>query len=165
MKQSFSLGLSGSNTRETTQRMDTGRFMQRLWGRDVTLWKDDPEHQKIIARSLGWLTVPEKLLEEAPELSAFAEEIREDGFTHLLVMGMGGSSLGPEVLRQTLVSAAGYPELIVLDSTVPTCVQSVTDAFDPPRTLFLVSSKSGTTVAPNTLYSYLRGLVQQAVVA
>ena len=154
MKQSFSLGLSGSNTRETTQRMDTDRFIQRLWSRDVTLWKDDPEHQKIIARSLGWLTVPEKLLEEAPELSAFAEEIREDGFTHLLVMGMGGSSLCPEVFRRTFGKIEGYPQLLVLDSTDPSTLRSLERAVDISKTLFMVASKSGTTTEPLMFYHY-----------
>jgi hypothetical protein len=76
---------------------------------------------------------------------------------------MGGSSLGPEMLRQTFGSASGYPELIVLDSTIPGRIQTVTDAINPSRTLFLVSSKSGSTIEPNMFYWYFRNLVEEAV--
>ena len=76
---------------------------------------------------------------------------------------MGGSSLGPEMLRQAFGSAPGRPELIVLDSTVPGWVRDVADSIDPTRTLFLVSSKSGTTIEPNVLYNYFRSLVDGAL--
>ena len=92
-----------------------------------------------------------------PGLTSFADEVRHAGFRHVVLLGMGGSSLGPEVLRQTLGSAPGYPELLVLDSTVPAWVLSVAQAIDPARTLFLVSSKSGSTTEPNLLYAYLPG--------
>jgi glucose-6-phosphate isomerase/transaldolase/glucose-6-phosphate isomerase len=95
-------------------------------------------------------------------MQALAQEVRDAGIRHVVLLGMGGSSLGPEVLRQTFGSAPGYPELIVLDSTVPGWVQSVTDAIDPAHTLFLVSSKSGSTTEPNMFYAYFRGLVEKA---
>ena len=154
MKQSFSLGQFGSSIRETTQQMDSDRFIQRLWSRDVTLWKDDPEHQKIIASSLGWLSLPEMLLEEAPQLNAFAEEIRGEGFNHLLLMGMGGSSLCPEVFRRAFGRIQGYPQLLVLDSTDPATVWRMEKTADLSRTLFIVSSKSGTTTEPLMFYHY-----------
>ena len=88
--------------------------------------------------------------------------MREGGFRHVVLLGMGGSSLGVEVLRQVLGNARGYPELIVLDSTVPAAVQSVTETIEPAHTLFLVSSKSGTTTEPLALYQYFYNSVQSA---
>ena len=132
----------------------------RIWGKDHTVWKPDAAE---IGNRLGWLTVTDLMSERVPALRAFAEEIRTAGYRHVVLLGMGGSSLGPEVLRQTFGSAAGYPELIVLDSTVPVRVLEVTGAIDPARTLFLVSSKSGSTVEPNAFYAHFRSLVEEAV--
>ena len=131
----------------------------RIWSRNHTVWKPDPEE---IADRLGWLTVTETMRDEVPVLRAFAEEVKDAGFQHAVLLGMGGSSLGPEVLRQTFGSASGYPELIVLDSTVPAWVQAVTATIDPVRTLFLVSSKSGSTIEPLSLYKYFRDQVEHA---
>ena len=134
--------------------------MRRIWARDHTVWKPEPEE---ITNRLGWLTVTDITCEQLPSLAAFAEEVRDAGFKHVVLLGMGGSSLGPEVLRQTFGSIAGYPELTVLDSTVPAQVQAATDAIDPARTLFLVSSKSGDSIEPNSFYAHFRSLVEQAV--
>ena len=134
--------------------------VRRLWGRDHTLWKPEPTE---IANRLGWLTVTDLMREQVPALEAFAGAVRDDGFLHVVLLGMGGSSLGPEVLRQTFGSSRGYPELIVLDSTVPAWVRGVTEDIDPARTLFLVSSKSGTTTEPNAFYAHFRGRVEEAV--
>ena len=131
----------------------------RIWRKDHTVWKPDPGE---IEDRLGWLTVPELMRRQIPALESFAQEIREAGYRHVVLLGMGGSSLGPEVLRCALGSAQGYPQLIVLDSTVPVVVQGVSDAIDPANTLFLVSSKSGSTIEPNCLYAHFRGLVDSA---
>ena len=128
----------------------------RIWRRDHTVWKPDPTE---IANRLGWLTVSDIMCEQVPALEEFALEVRDAGFEHVVLLGMGGSSLGPEVIRQTFGSADGYPELIMLDSTVPAWLQDVTDAIDPTRTLFLVSSKSGSTTEPNAFYAHFRNLV------
>ena len=132
----------------------------RIWRGDHTVWKPDPTE---IANRLGWLTVTDVMCEQVPVLQELAREVRDAGFRHVVLLGMGGSSLGPEVLRQTFGSAPGYPQLIVLDSTVPGWVQGVADAVDPARTLFLVSPKSGSTTEPNMFYLYFRGLVEKAV--
>jgi len=134
--------------------------ISRIWSGDHTVWKPDPTE---ITNRLGWLTVTDVMCEQVPVLEAFANEVRDAGFRHVVLLGMGGSSLGPEVLRQTFGSAPGYPELIVLDSTVPAWVQSVAEAIDPAHTIFLVSSKSGSTTEPNMFYAYFRGLVEKAV--
>ena len=140
--------------------LEQRQVISRIWIGDHTVWKPDPTE---IANRLEWLTVTDAMREQAPALETFANEIRDEGFKHLVLLGMGGSSLGPEVLRQTFGSAPGYPELIVLDSTVPGWVQSVADAVDPAKTLFLVSSKSGSTTEPNMFYAYFRNLVETAV--
>ena len=131
----------------------------RIWRKDHTVWKPDPGE---IEDRLGWLTVPELMRREIPALESFAQEIREAGYRHVVLLGMGGSSLGPEVLHCALGSAQGYPQLIVLDSTVPAVVQGVSDAIGPANTLFIVSSKSGSTIEPNCLYAHFRGLVDSA---
>ena len=132
----------------------------RIWRRDHSVWNQDPTE---ISDRLGWLTVSDVMCEQIPALEEFALEVRDAGFKHVVLLGMGGSSLGPEVIRQTLGSAEGYPQLIVLDSTVPGWVQEVTDAIDPARTLFLVSSKSGSTTEPNAFYAHFRNLVDRRV--
>jgi glucose-6-phosphate isomerase/transaldolase/glucose-6-phosphate isomerase len=134
--------------------------VSRIWQRDHTVWKQRPEE---ISDRLGWLNVTDVMSEQVPALEAFAREVRDAGFRHVALLGMGGSSLGPEVLRQTFGSADGYPELIVLDSTVPAAVSSVAKRTDPAHTLFLVSSKSGTTLESLVFYRYFRGLVEAAV--
>ena len=132
--------------------------IERIWRKDHTVWNQDPTE---IADRLGWLTATEMMCEQVSTLEAFAEEVRDAGFRHVVLLGMGGSSLGPEVLRQVLGSADGYPKLLVLDSTVPGWVQGVTEAIDPAHTLFLVSSKSGGSIEPNSFYKHFRSLVEQ----
>ncbi len=134
--------------------------MARIWDRDHTVWRDDPAE---IANRLGWLTVARDMMGHAGDLAAFADQIRLDGFTQVVLLGMGGSSLGPEVIRQCIPAASGYPTLTVLDSTAPARIAAVSNAIDPARTLFIVSSKSGGTIEPNSLYKHFRALVDQAV--
>ena len=141
---------------------DLGRHnvVERIWRKDHTVWKPDPAE---ITNRLGWLTITDLMGERVPALQSFAQEIRDAGFRHVVLLGMGGSSLGSEVLRHVFGSAEWYPELIMLDSTVPAFVQSVTETIDPANTLFLVSSKSGTTTEPLALFQYFRSLVKSAV--
>ena len=138
------------------------RIVQRIWQRDHTVWRAEPRE---IANRLAWLDLPGPMRDEAHSLSAFADEIRNEGYRHAVLLGMGGSSLGPEALRQTFTPAPDYPELMVLDSTVPGQVRAVAGAIDPSRTLFLVSSKSGGTIETLSLYRYFRGLVEGALPA
>ena len=132
----------------------------RIWRRDHTVWDPDPRE---ISDRLGWLTVTDLMRGQIPTLESFANEVREAGFRNVVLLGMGGSSLGPEVLRQTFGSAPGYPELIVLDTTVPAGILAATKAVDPAHTLFLISSKSGGTIETLSGYSYFRSLVAEAV--
>ena len=135
-------------------------IVDRIWRRDHKVWKPDPTE---IDNRLGWLTVTDTMREQVSELEEFAQEARDAGYKHVVLLGMGGGSLGPEVLRQTFGSSPGYPQLIVLDSTVPSSVQAVHEAIDPACTLFLVSSKSGSTTEPNVFYAYFRQLVEKSV--
>jgi len=121
--------------------------VQRIWDRDPDLWKPgDAAHARVIGNRLGWLDVVERMRAEAAALSAFADEVRQAGVRDVVLLGMGGSSLCPEVLRTSFGSASGYPALHVLDTTDPLAIDTVTRAIDPRRVLFVVSSKSGTTV-------------------
>ena len=135
-------------------------LVRRIWDRDHTAWNPHPAE---ISNRLDWLTVTTVMRGQLPLLEGFARGVREDGFRQVVLLGMGGSSLGPEVLRQTFGSAPEHPDLIVLDSTFPDSVRAVTEAIDPSRTLFLVSSKSGSTIEPNTLYAHFHEQVTQAV--
>jgi glucose-6-phosphate isomerase len=126
--------------------LDRARFVPRLWARDATLWSDDPAHHRVIANRLGWLDAPERMRGEIAGYVALADEVAREGFTHAVLLGMGGSSLAPEVIRSSLGVAPGGLELTVLDDTSPEAVRAVAAAHDPARTLFVVSSKSGTTV-------------------
>ncbi len=136
------------------------KIVKRMWRHDHTVWKPEPAE---ITNRLGWLKVIDLMREHLFDLDAFAREVRNTGFRHIVLLGMGGSSLGAEVLRQVLGSANGYPELIVLDSTLPASVRSVVDSINLSRTLFLVSSKSGTTTEPLALYYYFHRLVEPVV--
>ena len=154
------LGCYAAGVEALLASMDREDLVGRIWRRDHTVWKPDPTE---IADRLGWLTVTEAMRRQAAELATFSGEVRCAGFRHVVLLGMGGSSLGPEALRQTFGSAPGFPGLIVLDSLVPERVLEVKGAVDPAKTLFLFSSKSGSTIEPNTCYAYFRNLVEQSV--
>jgi glucose-6-phosphate isomerase len=134
---------------------DKGDVMRRIWRKDAALWKSDEAHRQIIENALGWLTVPDTMIGVEDDLVQFAERIRDAGeFRHAMVCGMGGSSLCPEVLRQTFGRQDGYPELLVLDSTDPDAFSDIAAHIDPTRCLFIISSKSGTTTEPLAFYKY-----------
>jgi len=126
----------------------------RIWAKDPTLWKSDPGHQQIIRNSLGWLTVMPTVRQRAANLAGFAVEVGQAGFTHVLLLGMGGSSLCPDVLRLTFGRAKGFPTLAVLDTTDPLSVRALEQSVDLSRTLFIVASKSGTTPEITAFYQY-----------
>jgi len=115
--------------------------LSRIWSRDHTVWKPDPDE---IANRLGWLDITSRMEEEIPRIERLAEEIRRDGITRVLLLGMGGSSLAPELFSRTF--PAQDLTLEIIDSTHPDYLSSVIDRLKPERTLFIVASKSGTTV-------------------
>ena len=139
---------------ERVQRALAEHVAERVWRRDASLWggPDVPE----ISDRLGWLTVSEAMLEHAPELHAFARECHADGFTDAVLLGMGGSSLGPEVIRRSFGQTPDGLRLHVLDSTHPDVVLDLQDSLELARTLFIVSSKSGITVETLSHYRHFR---------
>ncbi len=137
--------------REDLQRFEAEQVNSRIWKRDYTLWSSSPEE---ISNRLGWLTshrLSGKALREINELS---EEVRGEGYTHALLMGMGGSSMAPEVFRRIFGVQEGYLDLHIIDSTDPEAVREKEDKLDPARTLYIVSTKSGGTVETVSLMKY-----------
>ncbi len=137
---------------------DSSKNTERLWNKDASLWTNTDE-----SKWLGWLDIVDRELAEVSKFKALAAEIREDGFTHMLLLGMGGSSLAPEVFSVTFGRQGRSPELLVLDSTDPVQIKSMRDKIDPARTLFCVSSKSGTTLEPNIYMQYFFDETRKAV--
>jgi transaldolase/glucose-6-phosphate isomerase len=123
--------------------------IRRLWAGDTSLWSGTDEN-----KWLGWLDVAERELADLDGLRAFSSEVKKRGFTDIVLLGMGGSSLGPEVLGETFGQQPGWPRFHMLDSTDPAQVRAVERAVDLERTLFIVSSKSGSTLEPNIFTDY-----------
>ena len=142
--------------------LDADNVPARLSAHDHTLWSDSPVE---IADRLAWLTLPTDIQPEIDPLTEFAATVRDDGYRHVVLLGMGGSSLGPEVIRKVIGSSVNgvHPNLLTLDSTVPSWVSATSDAIDPARTLFVISSKSGTTTEPLAFYAYFRRLVESSL--
>ena len=134
--------------------MNPNEVVKRIWSKDASLWKSDEQNAKVIRNSLGWLTVAGEMLGVADDLSAFADSVRASGFQHVMVCGMGGSSLCPEVLATTFGRQSGFPELLVLDSTDPDVIAAFKERIDVERCLFVIASKSGSTTEPNVFYKY-----------
>lgn len=127
------------------------QIVARLWEKDHTLWKSHPAG---ITNRMGWLSSPQDMISESGNLYSFARGLHEEGFTKALLLGMGGSSLAPEVFRKTFGVAEGFIDLSVLSSTIPETVSSAWDRIDPGKTLFIVSTKSGDTVETSSLLKY-----------
>jgi len=134
--------------------MNHNEVAKRIGQKDATFWKSDPDDIKIINNSLGWLTVAEEMIGVVEDLVEFSESIRSSGFQHVMVCGMGGSSLCPEVLARTFGRQQGFPELLVLDSTDPDVIAGFKERIDVERCLFIIASKSGSTTEPNVFYKY-----------
>ncbi|MEE2656541.1 MAG: glucose-6-phosphate isomerase [Chloroflexota bacterium] len=140
--------------------LESREIPTRIWRQDYTVWKPDPRE---ITDRLGWLTVTDLMSKQVDSLNSFAMDVNGKGVRHVVLLGMGGSSLGPEVLGSVFGNAPGYPELIVLDSTVPDWVLTITNVINPAHTLFLVSSKSGETLETLTGYRHFRAIVDKAL--
>jgi transaldolase/glucose-6-phosphate isomerase len=146
--------LHGVNVDDAIARAEKDKVVSRIWAKESALWKTDPEHAKIIDNALGWLFVPQMLAgRPAQELMELADALRHE-FDKVVVLGMGGSSLCSEVVRRLFGKREGYPELLVLDSTVPEAVTLLEAQLDLARTLFIVASKSGTTTEPMMFHRY-----------
>jgi transaldolase/glucose-6-phosphate isomerase len=127
-----------------------------LWAGDASLWTGTDE-----ASWIGWIGIVEQQLDDLSPLLSLQAEIKKEGFSHVLLLGMGGSSLCPEVWKETFGRIPGYPELLVLDSTDPAQVKAIEDKINLDKTLFIVSSKSGSTLEPNIFKAYFFDKVKQ----
>lgn len=152
----------GKFTRRLSRRLSgwrAERFSSRLWEKDATLWSSTPVAE--LSDRMGWLELPETMVKQVAELRAFADTVKADGIRQVVLLGMGGSSLAPEVFQKTFGNDSGYPALLVLDSTHPAAVTSVAAQVDLPRSLFIVSSKSGTTIETNSFFYYFWDKLKQ----
>lgn len=159
---SLSLGSYADKYTAALDELAQRDFLKKLWAKDASLWSSDPAHVEIIKKALGWLDIPQHLLEEVTNLQRFAKEVAAE-FAHVAVLGMGGSSLAPDILRETLGKTDGYPQLHVLDSTDPQQIRTLESEIELERTLFIVASKSGTTTEPDAFYRYFCDRLSKSV--
>jgi len=143
---------------ERIKAWDADGGTRRLFAGDASLWTGTDE-----ASWIGWLGIVDQQIESEQLLLEFQRDVRKEGFSHALLLGMGGSSLCPEVWRETFGTVAGFPELLVLDSTDPAQIRALEARVDLARTLFIVSSKSGSTLEPNIFKAYFFDRVKHAV--
>jgi transaldolase/glucose-6-phosphate isomerase len=147
-----------AEVRGTLAEWARGAKVRRLWGRDATLWTGADE-----GRRLGWLGTTDDQLAHLDHLRQAADAVRTAGFTHAVLLGMGGTVLGADALARTFGQQPGFPALRVLDSTDPVQIRTVERSIDLARTLFIVSSKSGSTLEPNILKRHFFEAVRNAV--
>lgn len=159
----MSLARGPDRAPELLRRAAGARLVQRLLARDASLWAYDAGTQASIRDSLGWLDLPESMASRLPEVLEFTEEARREGIGRVLLLGMGGSSLAPEVFRRVLGDRPGWPALRVLDSVDPEAVAAAEAECPADKTLYLVSSKSGSTVEPLRLFDYFFGRARAAL--
>jgi glucose-6-phosphate isomerase len=154
MKDEYVLGSAQPIVQQAMAVASSRSYAARLWAKDASLWKQEPEHRRIISNALGWLTVPDAMQKRIFEIEQFAREARSDGLGSVFLLGMGGSSLCPEVCARTFGTREGYLGLTVLDTTDPDAILAAERGTDLARTLFLVSSKSGGTIESASLEKY-----------
>ena len=144
---------------EALRFLEAHDFLDRLWVKDATLWSGDAA---TVRNRLGWLTSPTIMRGHAEDIRGFADEVRRLQFSHVVLLGMGGSSLTAEVFNETFGSKMGFPDMLLLDSTDPGAVKHVLESVNLSRTLFVVASKSGTTTETLAAYAFFRGQVEAA---
>lgn len=147
--------------REGEIKLEGLEFNTKFWAKDPTLWKQDKESMDFIVKFLGWQKVYNWTLERIDDVLAFAEDVKQN-FKHCVIMGMGGSSLAPEVFRTVFGKQNGWPELIVLDTTNPDWIGAARARINPAETLFIFASKSGGTVEPSSQFAYFYDEVKKA---
>lgn len=153
-RQTASLGSLGPKVDASLEWFQSANVVKRIWEKDATLWKKNPEHEKVIKERLGWLTVVETMMEQADRLNKLAQSAAAEKTQDVVLLGMGGSSLCPDVFRHTFGKQKGFPRLHVLDSTDPATIQEVESGIDIKRTIFIVSSKSGGTTETDSLFKH-----------
>ena len=146
---SHSLGKYEESVKAELAALTSKEFPKKLWAKDASLWTGKDEGQW-----LGWLDIVEQQEAQLPALNELAKEVKAKGYKKAVLLGMGGSSLCVEVMRQTFGNISGHPEMLVLDSVVPAQILTVRKQIDPGSTVFIVASKSGSTTEPNVLCQY-----------
>ncbi len=129
-------------------------ILRRIWKQDYTVWKPEPAE---IRDRLGWLYIAEEMASLTRQMEAVAFGLQAAGYQQVVLLGMGGSSLAPELFARTFGSAAGFPKLGVLDTTDPAAIQALESQLDYAKTLFILSSKSGGTEETFSLFKYFYG--------
>ena len=147
-----------SSVKKTIDDWRSGDKVRRLWKHDASLWTGTDE-----ANWLGWLDITDEQIAHRENFRRLAEDAKSGGFSDVLLLGMGGSSLCPEVLENTFGRISGFPQLHVLDSTDPAQIKAFEQKIDVAKTLFVVSSKSGSTLEPNIFKQYFFEKAKQAV--
>ncbi len=160
-RQTLTLGRYKNAFEKGVKELEKRRFVERLWAKDPRLWKEDPEAQEVIRNALGWLDVVEIMAARYPDLQLFAREVREAGFTHVVHLGMGGSSLAPLLFQRSFPVAEGGLPLIVVDTTDPSTIREVEQRIPLETTLFIVATKSGTTAETLALRDYFYARVKE----
>ena len=152
IRQRLALGIYASEVQNTVKILDKSFINPRIWNHDGSVWKNDGPAISKIEKRLGWLDVLKTI--DFDRLKTLQNSIKASDYRHVVLLGMGGSSLAPEVISQTFGSAEGFPQLLMLDSTHPDQIKAIESAIDISKTLFIVASKSGGTVETLSFYKY-----------
>jgi transaldolase/glucose-6-phosphate isomerase len=160
-RQSASLGALQAAVDQTLDRAGSEQFARQVWTKNPAFWKPNPTEQQEITNRLGWLTVSDQMKDALARLNDLRDDVRQAGFTHCVLMGMGGSSLAPEVLDETIGVAPGQPKLHILDTTDPATILAVERQLDLKHALFIVASKSGGTIETISHFRYFYGKVHE----
>jgi len=156
----FKLGRYSDALERGLEAIQEQDILKRLWKHDHTVWKTEPDE---ITNRLGWLRLPAEMKEVVSELTRFMDDIRDGGFQYVVLLGMGGSSLAPEVFQKTFGIADRYPEFFVLDSTDPGAILNLLEKIDITKTIFIVSTKSGSTVETLSLFKFMYTKIANAL--
>ncbi|PKO04798.1 MAG: transaldolase [Chloroflexi bacterium HGW-Chloroflexi-3] len=157
---STSLGQYQNIVSSALQEIKKDRIIERVWDYDFTVWKSDPTE---ISNRLGWLDIADRMQAAIPRMNSLADSLRKDGYQQAVLLGMGGSSLAPEVFRKTFGVKPGYLDLKILDSTDPGTIINIENKLDFEKTLFIVSTKSGTTPETLSFFKYFYNRVVSVV--
>jgi transaldolase/glucose-6-phosphate isomerase len=160
LSQTISSGPLDKELKQLFTSLDEKQVAKRLFAKEPDLWKTDKENVQTINEGLGWLTLPDEMISRANKFIDFAEEIKEEGYTSVILLGMGGSSLCSEVAKSTFGSAKGYPQLYILDNTEPASILALEKKIDIKKTLFIVASKSGSTLETNCFFKFFYNELQ-----
>ncbi len=159
--QEFYFGNIKSEVKSAFASLDDKQVIRRIFSKDPYVWKSDKKDVEEINNALGWLNVQD-FIDRSNEILDFSKKIVAEKYKHIVLLGMGGSSLSSEVISETFGKRSGYPELIVLDNVDPEAIKKVESQIDPAKTLFIVASKSGNTIETLSFYKYFFKLLNQS---